>query len=77
MQYPNDGGVFTLETDASAQTLGYILYQSRSTGEDGKVACGEGVFVVQSSTIRLLSWKCSAWLNLLTNISTFSSAGIL
>jgi len=33
-------GVFTLETNASAQALGYILYQSRPTGEDGIVACG-------------------------------------
>jgi len=31
MQYPNDDGVFTLETDASAQALGYILYQSSKT----------------------------------------------
>jgi len=41
MQYPNDTGLFTLETDASTQALGYILYQSRSTGGNGIVACGD------------------------------------
>jgi len=40
MQYPNDTGVFTLETDASTKSIGYILYQSRPNDVDGIVACG-------------------------------------
>jgi len=40
MQYPNDTGIFTLETDASTKSLGYILYQSRPNEPDGIVACG-------------------------------------
>jgi len=40
MQYPNDTGVFTLETDASTKSIGYILYQSRPNEPDGIVACG-------------------------------------
>jgi len=40
MQYPNDTGVFTLETDASTQSIGFILTQARSEGENGIVACG-------------------------------------
>jgi len=35
MQYPNDTGLFSTETDASAQSLGYILYQSRQMGRMG------------------------------------------
>jgi len=40
MQYPNDTGVFTLETDASTKSIGYILMQSRPNEPDGIVACG-------------------------------------
>jgi len=40
VQYPNDAGVFTLETDASTKSVGYILYQSRPNEPDGIVACG-------------------------------------
>jgi len=40
MQYFKDTGLFTLETDASTQSLGHILYQSRPNGENGIVACG-------------------------------------
>jgi len=39
MQYPNEDGVFTLETDALTQALEYIWYQSRHTSEDRIVAC--------------------------------------
>jgi len=40
MQYPNDTGVFTLETDASSKSIFFILYQSRPNEDDGIVACG-------------------------------------
>jgi len=40
IQYPNDTGVFTLETDASTKSIGYILYQSSPNEADGIVECG-------------------------------------
>jgi len=40
MQCPIDTGVFTLETDASTKSIGYILYQSRPNEPDGIVAFG-------------------------------------
>jgi len=40
MEYPNDTGTFTLETDASGQSIGFLLTQSRPNKEDGIVACG-------------------------------------
>jgi len=40
MQYPNDTGVFTLETNASSLSIGFILYQSRPNEVDGIVVCG-------------------------------------
>jgi len=40
MEYPSDEGIFTLETDASTKSIGYVLLQSRPEGEDGIIACG-------------------------------------
>jgi len=41
IEYPNDTGTFTLETDASEQSIGLLLTQSRPNKEDGIVACGD------------------------------------
>jgi len=40
MEYQNDTGVFTLEKDASGQSIGFLLTQSRPNREDGIAACG-------------------------------------
>jgi len=40
IQYPNDTGIFTLESDASTINIGYFLYQFRRNEPDGIVACG-------------------------------------
>jgi len=52
MQYPNNTGVFTLETDASTKSIGYILYQSRPNEHDGIVPCGGIAYEGQNLTIQ-------------------------